>query len=78
MHEECGIFGIHNHRQVTQARLTSVALPMGEIGRVVVRILLDRIEGKDSGGPKKVLLPEKLIMRDSTARSPTKVVWSLA
>ena len=44
---------------------------MGEIGRVVIRILLDRIEGKDRGEPKKVLLREKLIMRDSTARPAT-------
>ncbi len=54
--------------RLTQPRLTSVALPMGEIGRVAIRILLDRIEGKDTEGPKKVLLREKLIMRDSTAR----------
>lgn len=64
--------------RLTQPRLTSVALPMKEIGRVAIRILLDRIEEKDTGEPKKVLLREKLVVRDSTARSPTKVVWSLA
>jgi len=56
--------------RLTQPRLTSVALLMGEIGKVAMRILLDRIEGKDRGTPKKVLLGEKLIMRDSTARLP--------
>jgi LacI family transcriptional regulator len=58
--------------RLTQPRLTSVALPMGEIGRVAIRILLDRIEGKDTGEPKKVLLREKLIVRDSTARPPAR------
>ena len=58
--------------RLTQLRLTSVALPMGEIGRVAVRILLDRIEGKDKGEPKKVLLRENLVVRDSTARPPTR------
>ncbi|MFQ6066492.1 MAG: LacI family DNA-binding transcriptional regulator [bacterium] len=56
--------------RLTQPRLTSVALPMEEIGRVAIRILLDRIEGKDKGEPKKVLLREKLVVRDSTARPP--------
>ena len=51
---------------------------MGEIGRVVIRILLDRIEGKDTGEPKKILLREKLVARDSTAQPPSKVAWSLA
>ena len=57
--------------RLSQPRLTSVALPMGEIGRVAIRILLDRIEEKDTGEPKKILLREKLVVRDSTARSPT-------
>lgn len=56
--------------RLTQPRLTSLALLMGEIVKVAMRILLDGIEGKDRGTPKKVLLGEKLIMRDSTARPP--------
>ena len=55
--------------RLTQPSLTSVALPMGEIGRVAIRILLDRIEKKDTEEPKKVLLREKLVVRDSTARA---------
>ncbi len=63
--------------RLTQPRLTSVALPMGEIGRVAVRILLDRVEGKDKGEPKKVLLRENLVVRDSTARPLLQDSWSL-
>ncbi len=60
--------------RLTQPRLTSVALPVGEIGRVAIQILLDRIEGKDKGRPKKVLLREKLVVRDSTIAPFAKVV----
>ena len=57
--------------RLTQPPLSSVALPMGEIGRVAIRILLDRIEGKDTGEPKKVVLKEKLVVRDSTGQLGT-------
>ncbi|HDN84928.1 MAG TPA: LacI family transcriptional regulator, partial [Candidatus Aerophobetes bacterium] len=57
--------------RLTQPPLSSVALPMGEIGRVAIRILLDRIEGKDTGEPKKVVLKEKLVVRDSTGQLST-------
>ena len=56
--------------KLSQPRLTSVALLMGEIDKVAMQILLDRVEGKGRGTPKKVLLGEKLIMRDSTAGPP--------
>jgi len=52
--------------RLTQPPLSSIALPMEEIGRVAIRILLDRIEGRDTGEPKKVVLQEKLVVRDST------------
>lgn len=58
--------------RLTQPRLTSVALLMGEIGKVAMRILLDGIEGKDRETPKKGAAGEKLIMRDSTARPPAR------
>ncbi len=54
--------------RLTKPRLTSVALPMREIGRVAIRILLDRIERNDRGEPKTILLPEKLVVRNSTGR----------
>ena len=44
---------------------------MGEIGRVAIRILLDRIEEKDTGESKKVLLWENFVVRDSTVRAAT-------
>ncbi|MBE0479020.1 LacI family DNA-binding transcriptional regulator [Candidatus Aerophobetes bacterium] len=58
--------------RLTKPSLTSIALPIGEIGKVAIRILLDRIEEKDSGEPKKILLGEKLVVRDSTARPPAR------
>jgi len=70
--EDISLVGFDNTiARLTQPRLTSVALPMGEIGKVAIRILLDRIEGKDTGEPKKILLREKLVMRNSTGRPAT-------
>jgi LacI family transcriptional regulator len=56
--------------RLTQPHLTSVALPVEEIGRIAAQILLERIEQKDNNSPKKILLKEKLIVRESTARPP--------
>jgi len=58
--------------RLMKPRLTSVALPMKEIGRVAVRILLDRIERNDRGKPETILLQEKLVVRNSTTRFPVK------
>ena len=45
-------------------RLTSVALPLAEMGRLAMQILLDR----DYAGPKQVQLPTRLVPGDSLPR----------
>lgn len=52
---------------LTRPQLTSVALPMYEIGKVATQILFDRILKQDEGKPKEIILAEKLMVRKSTA-----------
>lgn len=54
--------------RLTHPPLTSVALPVEEIGKVACQILLDRIEETNKAAAKKVLLQEKLVVRESTDR----------
>ena len=42
---------------------------MGEIGTVVVQILLGRVEGKDKGEPKEMLVRENFVVRDWKPRA---------
>lgn len=51
---------------LTRPRLTSVALPMYEIGKVAAHILFDRLLKHSTDKPKEIILSEKLIVRDST------------
>jgi DNA-binding LacI/PurR family transcriptional regulator len=51
-------------------RLTSVRVPLEDVGAKAARMLLRQIEGGENGGPGKpvtVTLPTKLVVRDSTA-----------
>jgi LacI family transcriptional regulator len=49
--------------------LTSVAQPMGELGREAVRLALTAIDAPESR-PATVTLPTKLVMRKSTGSPP--------
>jgi len=47
--------------------LTTVAIPRAEIGVAAARVLLDRMAGGgDGGGPRRTLLPTRLVLRGST------------
>ena len=52
---------------LTRPQLTSVALPMYEIGKVSAQILFDRVLKDDQEKPREIILSEKLIVRKSTA-----------
>jgi len=52
---------------LTRPQLTSVALPMYEIGKVAAQIFFDRVLKDDQEKPRKIVLSEKLIVRKSTA-----------
>jgi len=55
---------------LTRPQLTSVALPMYEIGKVSAQILFDRILKHSQEKPREIILSEKLMIRKST--SPPK------
>lgn len=50
---------------VLRPRLTAVAQPTYEIGETAARMLIDRIEGRAPAEPRRVVLPTRLIVRES-------------
>jgi LacI family transcriptional regulator len=50
---------------VLRPRLTAVAQPTYEIGATAARMLIDRIEGRGGSEPRRVVLPTRLIVRES-------------
>jgi LacI family transcriptional regulator len=60
-----GIDGI-DAAAVTHPPLTTVAKPKFRLGEEAATLLIDRIEGKETGPPQLRLLPTELIVRGST------------
>lgn len=54
----------------SNVQLTSATQPIETIAEKVADMLLERIEGKCSGTPRKVLVQGKLVVRESTAPPP--------
>jgi DNA-binding LacI/PurR family transcriptional regulator len=50
---------------VLRPRLTTVAQPTYEIGETAARLLLERIEKKPDVAPRRVVLPTRLLVRES-------------
>lgn len=50
---------------VLRPRLTAVAQPTYEIGETAARMLIDRIEGRGGPAPRRIVLPTRLIVRES-------------
>ncbi|HEY3109370.1 MAG TPA: substrate-binding domain-containing protein, partial [Chloroflexota bacterium] len=50
---------------VLRPRLSAVAQPTYQIGETAARMLLERIEGSAVGPPRRVVLPPRLIVRES-------------
>ncbi|MGL5077219.1 MAG: substrate-binding domain-containing protein [Waterburya sp.] len=46
-------------------RLTSVDTPLGELGTVGAKLMLEQLAGL---APRQVILPARLVERESTAR----------
>lgn len=51
----------------TRPRMTTVSLPMHQAGQMAAQLLLERIEGRFKGQPRKMVLPEELVARGSTS-----------
>ena len=47
--------------------LTSVRLPAAAAGAAAVRMVLDRVDGRDTGPAERVYLPSELVLRSTTA-----------
>jgi LacI family transcriptional regulator len=65
--EDIAVVGLNNIEmsKYTNPPLTTLSVPLTEIGRVAADTLLARIKG-DTSLPKKIILPTELIVRSST------------
>ena len=66
--DDIAIVGFDNTFLARESRpqLTSVAQPISEIGRLGLEMLLDRISGKKTPHPSKIILEPTLVVREST------------
>ena len=63
------------YSEFLEVPLTTVAVPMYEIGRLTAEILCDQIEGRRSGPePRQVSLPPQLVVRRSCGAPPTRAL----
>lgn len=56
--------------EIIEPELTSVAQQMDEMGRQAMELLLNRINGTNTGEPVQVVLPPRLVIGGSSARPP--------
>jgi DNA-binding LacI/PurR family transcriptional regulator len=60
----------------TEPPITTLSLKPGRIGTAVVQLLIDAIEGADSGAPVQQVMPTDLIVRTSSQRRPPRTTVS--
>jgi DNA-binding LacI/PurR family transcriptional regulator len=49
----------------TDPPLTTMKNPIGEMAERATRLLLDRIDGRENGGPYRLIIPTQLVVRES-------------
>lgn len=66
--DDIAITGMDNivFTNTSRPKLTTVTNDSAEFGRNTADLLFDRLEGRYSGAPREVLIPRKLIIREST------------
>ena len=65
--EDVALVGFSDHEWavVTRPQLTAVVQPTDEIGRSGTRMLLERVEGRTEAGPRHLVIPPRLNIRES-------------
>ncbi len=73
---DVSVVGLDNIRASahTQPPLTTVEHPVQEVARLACRLLLDRVEGRYAGSPRRVLLQPRFVYRSSCAAPPTQAL----
>lgn len=65
--DDIGVVGFDDIElaSLVRPKLTTVSQPQEKIASIVCNLLLDRIEGKEKGDPKEILIEPELIIRES-------------
>jgi LacI family transcriptional regulator len=65
--EDVAVIGVDDiaFAELAEPALTTVRQPLSELGREAVRLLIERIDGRE-GSPRRVMLPVELIVRGSS------------
>jgi len=66
--EEIALVGVDDSPEAVEANLTSIENPFSDIGRRAYKLLVSEIKDPESAGTQRVLLPPRLIVRDSTLK----------
>ena len=61
-----------NYAGVLAVPLTTIDQEPDEIGRAAGKLLLDQIESKKGLRPKRIIVPHRLVVRESTERRPAR------
>ncbi len=77
---EMAVVGFDNLRAgaLVAPTLTTIQQPFAEIGATAARLLLDRMTGRYTGDPRRVLLPTELVIRQSDGFGKAKRSLPLA
>ena len=51
--------------ETTDPPLTTMRQPIGEMAERAIQLLLDRIDGRETGGPYRLIIPTTLVRRAS-------------
>ena len=76
--EDVSVFGFDDIHlcKIMNPPISTVRQPLGQLMRLVVELLVDRMEGKNISPPVHLTLPPELVLRGSTAKAPGRQIAS--